>query len=52
MQSGLVIVGGARTAMAEYAGTPGFGLFQDISALELGAHAAKAATAPSTQVNR
>lgn len=41
MQSDLVIVGGARTAMAEYSGTPGFGKFKDISALDLGAHAAK-----------
>ena len=39
----LVIVGGARTAMAEYVGTPGYGLFKNTSALELGAHAAKAA---------
>ena len=38
-----VILGGARTAMAEYCGTPGFGLFQDLSAIELGAIAAKAA---------
>ena len=29
--------------MAEYSGTPGFGKFKDVSALELGAHAAKAA---------
>ncbi|MAD33265.1 MAG: acetyl-CoA C-acyltransferase [Planctomycetes bacterium] len=43
MKSDLVIVGGARTAMAEYSGTPGFGKFKDVSALELGAHAAKAA---------
>jgi len=43
MQSDLVIVGGARTAMAEYSGTPGFGKFKDVSALDLGAHAAKAA---------
>jgi acetyl-CoA acetyltransferase family protein len=39
----LVILGGARTAMAEYSGTPGFGLFKDLSAIELGALAAKAA---------
>lgn len=39
----LVIVGGARTAMAEYAGTPGFGHFKDVSAIDLGAAAAKAA---------
>ena len=29
--------------MAEYSGTPGFGLFQDLSAIDLGALAAKAA---------
>ena len=33
----LVILGGARTAMAEYCGTPGFGSCPDLSALELGA---------------
>ena len=38
-----VILGGARTPMAEYSGTPGFGLFKDLSALDLGAHATKAA---------
>ncbi|HLU39460.1 MAG TPA: acetyl-CoA C-acetyltransferase [Planctomycetota bacterium] len=43
MQREIVILGGARTAMAEYAGTPGFGLFKDLSAIELGAIAAKAA---------
>ncbi len=43
MQREIVIVGGARTAMAEYVGTPGFGLFKDLSAIELGAIAAKAA---------
>ncbi|MGC6487044.1 MAG: acetyl-CoA C-acyltransferase, partial [Planctomycetota bacterium] len=43
MNSDLVIVGGARTAMAEYSGTPGFGKFKDVTALDLGAHAAKAA---------
>ncbi|MCR9244006.1 MAG: acetyl-CoA C-acyltransferase [bacterium] len=43
MQSELVIVGGARTAMAEYSGTPGFGKFKDVSAIDLAAHAAKAA---------
>ena len=41
MQSDLVIVGGARTAMAEYSGTPGFGKFKDVSALDLGAHATR-----------
>jgi acetyl-CoA acetyltransferase family protein len=39
----VVICAGARTPMAEYSGTPGFGLFADISALDLGAIAAKAA---------
>ena len=43
MQADLVIVGGARTAMAEYSGTPGFGKFKSVSAIDLGAHAAKAA---------
>ncbi len=39
----VVICGGARTPMAEYSGTPGHGLFKDLSAIELGARAAKAA---------
>ncbi|GIW72129.1 MAG: acetyl-CoA acetyltransferase [Planctomycetota bacterium] len=39
----ILILGGARTPMAEYAGTPGFGLFKDHSAIELGAIAARAA---------
>jgi acetyl-CoA acetyltransferase family protein len=39
----VVICAGARTPMAEYVGTPGHGLFQDISAIDLGALAAKAA---------
>ncbi|PCH79661.1 MAG: acetyl-CoA C-acyltransferase [Planctomycetota bacterium] len=43
MQKDLVIVGGARTAMAEYVGSPGYGLFKNTSALELGAVAAKGA---------
>ncbi|MEZ5962324.1 MAG: acetyl-CoA C-acetyltransferase [Planctomycetota bacterium] len=43
MQREIVILGGARTAMAEYAGTPGFGKFKDLSAIELGAIASKAA---------
>jgi acetyl-CoA acetyltransferase family protein len=43
MRPELVIVGGARTAMAEYSGTPGFGKFKDVSAIDLAAHAAKAA---------
>ena len=43
MRPELVIVGGARTAMAEYSGTPGFGRFKDVTAIDLAAHAAKAA---------
>jgi acetyl-CoA acyltransferase 2 len=39
----IVIVGGARTPMCEYSGTPGFGKLKDLSAIELGAHAARAA---------
>jgi len=39
----VVICAGARTPMAEYSGTPGFGLFKNLSAIELGAIAAKAA---------
>ena len=42
MRPDLVILGGARTAMAEYSGTPGFGKFKDITAIDLAAHAAKA----------
>jgi len=43
MSEEIVILGGARTPMAEYSGTPGYGLFKDLSAIELGAIAAKAA---------
>ncbi|MCE9635340.1 MAG: thiolase family protein [Planctomycetes bacterium] len=43
MTKGLVILGGARTAMAEYVGTPGFGKFKDVSAMELGARAIEGA---------
>ncbi|MBM4060771.1 MAG: hypothetical protein FJ265_06715 [Planctomycetes bacterium] len=43
MRHDLVIAGGARTAMAEYSGTPGFGRFKDVTAIDLAAHAAKAA---------
>ncbi len=43
----IVILNGARTAWAEYAGTPGFGLFKDLSCVELGAIAAKAALVKS-----
>ena len=39
----IVILGGARTPMAEYSGTPGYGLFKDMSAIELGAAATRAA---------
>ena len=52
----IVIVGGARTPMAEYVGTPGFGKLADVSAIDLGAHAAKAALArarvPATDVDQ
>jgi acetyl-CoA acyltransferase 2 len=41
MSQEIVIVGGARTAMCEYSGTPGYGKFKDVSAIDLGAHAAK-----------
>lgn len=43
MNQNLVIVGGARTAMAEYVGTPGYGLFKDVGANDLAAHAVSAA---------
>ena len=43
MTQDVVIVAGARTPMAEYIGTPGFGKLKGVSALQLGAHAAKAA---------
>jgi acetyl-CoA acetyltransferase family protein len=43
MMKDVVIVGGARTPMCEYSGTPGYGKLKDLSAIELGAHAAKAA---------
>jgi acetyl-CoA acyltransferase 2 len=43
MKTEVVIVGGARTPMAEYSGTPGFGKLKELSAIQLGAHAAKAA---------
>jgi acetyl-CoA acetyltransferase family protein len=39
----LVILGGARTPMTEYVGTPGFGKLAGFSALDLGAKAAVAA---------
>jgi len=43
MATEVVIVGGARTPMCEYSGTPGYGKLKDLSAIELGAHAAKSA---------
>ena len=43
MNQKIQVLGGARTAMAEYVGTPGFGLFKDLSAIELGAMATKEA---------
>ncbi len=43
MKQEIAIVGGARTPMCEYSGTPGFGKLKDLSAIELGAHAARAA---------
>jgi acetyl-CoA acetyltransferase family protein len=43
MKTEVVIVGGARTPMCEYSGTPGYGKLKDLSAIELGAHAARAA---------
>lgn len=39
----VVIAAGARTAWAEYAGTPGYGAFRDLTAVELGAAAAREA---------
>ena len=39
----VVLVGGARTPMCEYVGTPGYGKFKDISAIDLAVHASKAA---------
>jgi len=39
----IVILGGARTAMAEYVGTPGYGKLKDVSAMELGARAIEGA---------
>ena len=47
MSKQVVIVGGARTPMCEYVGTPGYGKFKDISAIDLAAHASKAALARS-----
>ncbi len=43
MSREVVIVGGARTPMCEYVGTPGFGKLKDVSAIDLAAHASRAA---------
>ena len=43
MTNELVIVGGARTPMAEYSGTPGYGKLKGVSAIDLAVHATKAA---------
>jgi acetyl-CoA acyltransferase 2 len=45
MSKEIVIVGGARTPMCEYSGTPGYGKLADITAIDLAAHAGKAAIA-------
>jgi acetyl-CoA acetyltransferase family protein len=39
----IVVLDGARTAMAEYAGTPGYGAFADLSAIDLAVVSARAA---------
>jgi acetyl-CoA acetyltransferase family protein len=43
MSQEVVIVGGARTPMCEYVGTPGFGKLKAVSAIDLATHASKAA---------
>ncbi len=43
MDKDIVILAGARTPMAEYSGTPGYGKLKDVSACELGAIAGKEA---------
>jgi acetyl-CoA acetyltransferase family protein len=43
MSREVVIVGGARTPMCEYVGTPGYGKFKDHSAIDLCVHASRAA---------
>ena len=48
MSQEIVIVGGARTPMCEYSGTPGFGKLADMSAIELAAHASRAAIERAT----
>ena len=47
MATEIVLVGGARTPMCEYSGTPGHGKLKDLSAIDLAAHASKAAIARS-----
>ena len=43
MTTEVVILNGARTAWAEYVGTPGYGIFKEISAIDLCAIAAREA---------
>ncbi len=45
MAKEIFVLEGARTAMAEYSGTPGFGLLKDVSAIDLGVAATVAALA-------
>ena len=45
--SEVVILEGARTAWAEYSGTPGFGAFKDVTCVDLGAAASKKAVEKS-----
>jgi acetyl-CoA acetyltransferase family protein len=47
MATEIVLVGGARTPMCEYSGTPGYGKLKDLSAIDLAAHASRAAIARS-----
>jgi len=43
MSTEIVIVGGARTPMCEYSGTPGFGKLKSLSAIDLCVHSSRAA---------
>ena len=43
MTQEIVIVGGARTPMCEYSGTPGYGKLKAVTAIDLAAHASRAA---------
>jgi acetyl-CoA acetyltransferase family protein len=43
MSQDVLLVEGARTAWAEYSGTPGHGAFRDLSAVDLAAHAGREA---------